>query len=171
MDENKKKMKFDEIEFDEILETCNKIIIIKNIPSNSCQEFIGKHFDKLNAVYEELEIIADKKNGTTFCYVTFLSQEHARQFINSNFPSIYLGDRICLINYKRIKENCNNNEWDCDICGTFNFRKRDFCFKCQKPRPEKEKMLVNDINDGSDDISDYPTSIIIIRGLLTLRIF
>ncbi|ODM92180.1 RNA-binding protein 5-A [Orchesella cincta] len=53
-------------------------------------------------------------------------------------------------------------DWFCERCHGHNFKRREFCYKCNAPRPEEQDL------DLFDEISSHPTSTIILSNLDTL---
>ncbi|KAB7499087.1 RNA-binding protein 10 [Armadillidium nasatum] len=58
------------------------------------------------------------------------------------------------------RQNKQSQDWFCIRCGAHNFKRRDSCFKCSAPRHESEAG-----EEGSDEICNYPTNMLLFRGL------
>jgi len=51
-----------------------------------------------------------------------------------------------------------HHDWICAKCGVQNFRRRDYCFKCNGPKSDAE-------GEGFDEVSTHPTNTVFLRGL------
>ena len=55
----------------------------------------------------------------------------------------------------------SNEDWNCKSCRSINFKHREICFKCSKP-----KFISPPINNnGQDDVSIQPTRFLLIRNI------
>jgi len=51
-----------------------------------------------------------------------------------------------------------HHDWICAKCGVQNFRRRDYCFKCNGPKSDAD-------GEGFDEVSTHPTNTVFLRGL------
>ncbi|XP_041347770.1 RNA-binding protein 5-like isoform X2 [Gigantopelta aegis] len=54
------------------------------------------------------------------------------------------------------------SDWSCSKCGVHNFKRRDYCFKCNTSRDESEK---NRGEEGYDQVGLNPCNTLLFRGL------
>ncbi|XP_046336205.2 RNA-binding protein 5-like isoform X6 [Haliotis rufescens] len=56
----------------------------------------------------------------------------------------------------------HKTDWTCSKCGVHNFKRRDYCFKCNISRDESDKTKDG---DGFDQVGTNPCNTLIFRGL------
>ena len=103
----------------------------------------------------------------------FASVDSAENFLELNYPELYIGNRYVRFNYAR--DPASGEDWECLSCKMLNFTFRTSCYRCQAPKWGTEIILVfldsscidpnNYVNDGQYDTSDIPNSILLIRDL------
>ncbi|KAG2024685.1 hypothetical protein GB937_003382 [Aspergillus fischeri] len=137
---------------------------------------------------EEVRVIRDRqtKKSRQLGFLRFRNLDFARDFMDRNFPSIYLhgpnagnndkGTKV-RIAYSREREDRTRaraeGDWTCKMCAIVNYSTRNKCFRCQAPRPEAgpagppgiaaPKVENNGDNDAAPD--NQPSQFLLFRGL------
>lgn len=68
------------------------------------------------ARFDHVKLIRDRNTGASrgFAFVKFPKIELAEDFIEQNFPEIYMGNRIVRINYSKDNSFHSAEDWKCD---------------------------------------------------------
>ncbi|KAF4175888.1 hypothetical protein CNMCM8694_002812 [Aspergillus lentulus] len=137
---------------------------------------------------EEVRVIRDRqtKKSRQLGFLRFRNLDFARDFMDRNFPSIYLhgpnagnndkGTKV-RVAYSREREDRTRaraeSDWTCKMCAIVNYSTRNKCFRCQAPRPEAgpagppgiaaPKVENNGDNDAAPD--NQPSQFLLFRGL------
>ncbi|KAH2770728.1 hypothetical protein KXV64_008638 [Aspergillus fumigatus] len=137
---------------------------------------------------EEVRVIRDRqtKKSRQLGFLRFRNLDFARDFMDRNFPSIYLhgpnagnndkGTKV-RVAYSREREDRTRaraeGDWTCKLCAIVNYSTRNKCFRCQAPRPEAgpagppgiaaPKVENNGDNDAAPD--NQPSQFLLFRGL------
>ncbi|EGE02730.1 G-patch domain-containing protein [Trichophyton equinum CBS 127.97] len=134
---------------------------------------------------EDVRVIRDKqtKISRQLAFIRFPSIDDSRNFLELNFPAIYLygkaggdgqGARV-RIAYSREREDRNRaragGEWTCINCSIVNYPGRQRCFRCQASKPDVAVPPVEETvkvaNNGDNDVSTdgTPSQFLLFRGL------
>ncbi|EEH35626.2 rna-binding protein [Paracoccidioides lutzii Pb01] len=138
---------------------------------------------------EDVRVIRDRqtKISRKLGFIRFHTIDDSREFLERNFPSIYLygnsgshtddrGMRV-RIAYSREREDRNRikaeGEWTCKICAIVNYAKRQKCFRCQAVRTDFVQLppgVANPprvANHGDNDVATdgTPSQFVLLRGL------
>ncbi|KAJ3334199.1 hypothetical protein HDU76_006571 [Blyttiomyces sp. JEL0837] len=147
-------------------------IVIQYLPSAVTEEVLQQELDKLQACVDSVRIIKDRKTGMSrgFAFVKFISIEHARWFMEANYPQIMVSGTRVRIDYSRNSSQDDNDDWMCKMCGVVNFKRRSSCFQCKGMRDDsfstaKDKFVPMAVNDGRNDIGDKPSNLLLAIGL------
>ncbi|KAJ8189861.1 hypothetical protein LV163_002148 [Aspergillus fumigatus] len=137
---------------------------------------------------EEVRVIRDRqtKKSRQLGFLRFRNLDFARDFMDRNFPSIYLhgpnagnndkGTKV-RVAYSREREDRTRaraeGDWTCKLCAIVNYSTRNKCFRCQAPRPDAgpagppgiaaPKVENNGDNDAAPD--NQPSQFLLFRGL------
>ncbi|KAJ3051837.1 hypothetical protein HK097_007153 [Rhizophlyctis rosea] len=99
---------------------------------------------------------------------TRLSIEHSRQWMEANAPDITMDGLQLRVDYSTSTPQ-DEDDWLCKKCGVVNFKRRDLCFQCKEPRRivelQSEGIEQTYVNDGSRDIGDVASHILLVREL------
>ncbi|KAI5304510.1 hypothetical protein KEM56_006417, partial [Ascosphaera pollenicola] len=119
------------------------------------------------------------------CFITFPSIDESRDFLEANFPHIYLygssasdadesGSKV-RIAYSREREDRHRGkvegEWLCSNCDIVNYATRTKCFRCQASRAEYSapppEAAAKPRNHGDSDVAPdgVPSQFLLLRGL------
>ncbi|WP_411025640.1 hypothetical protein, partial [Salmonella sp. s55004] len=78
----------------------------------------------------------------------------AQRWMDSNQGQLDVGGYTVSMNYSTSRDR--DDDWFCSQCGTHNFKRRGFCFKCSIPKDESERF---------SEISRVPTRTLLLMGL------
>ncbi|PGH14350.1 hypothetical protein AJ80_05940 [Polytolypa hystricis UAMH7299] len=139
---------------------------------------------------EDVRVIRDRhtKISRQLGFLRFPSLDGSRDFVEQNFPAIYLygesgaqtdgrGTKV-RIAYSREREDRNKakgeGDWTCVICNIVNYAGRQRCFRCQAAPPELpqgidagEANATRVRNTGDNDVAPdgTPSQFVLLRGL------
>ncbi|RKP20152.1 hypothetical protein ROZALSC1DRAFT_21662 [Rozella allomycis CSF55] len=126
----------------------------------------------MNLRFIYARVVRDKQTGFSkgYAFVKLSKIEDAVSVVDRHYESpIILGGEPILLDYSAV--NANNLDWTCQLCGAYNFERRDRCFKCFN---EKEVAISGNLpismpdktnNDGTNDINPYPSRFLLVRNI------
>ncbi|QSL64605.1 hypothetical protein MERGE_001906 [Pneumocystis wakefieldiae] len=147
-------------------------VIFQGLEPNMIEIDIQRAIEERGGQIENVILIRHKetRESRCFAFAKFISLEHSKQFIENNYPFLYIGNHRVRISYS--KENkWDDDGWICYSCGINNFPRREVCFKCGVPKQDvatagnltHSAPLV--LNDGSQDIATTPSQFLLLRKL------
>ncbi|OZJ05586.1 hypothetical protein BZG36_01723 [Bifiguratus adelaidae] len=121
----------------------NNNVVLQDIPYSWNEEVIQEALEDLHASFETVRVVKDRSTGQSrgFAFVKFTSVEHARQFIEPNYP-------IITMKSLRIKIDYSRHEYYDDSA-----------------RQAVLPPIPSDVNDGARDVGEHPSSLLLVRGL------
>ncbi|KAJ3400180.1 RNA-binding protein 5, partial [Chytridiales sp. JEL 0842] len=126
--------------------------------------------EALGASIDTVKIIRDRYTGASrgFAFAKFISIEHARLFMDANYPLIDVGTMKARIDYSHTAP-FEDGDWKCNGCGGINFSRRIACYKCKADKnpttATTEAPQDTFVNDGSKDVGHQPNKILLAIGL------
>ncbi|KAI1947567.1 hypothetical protein LOZ56_006211 [Ophidiomyces ophidiicola] len=135
---------------------------------------------------EDIRVIRDRQTRISrqLGFLRFRSLDSSRDFLERNFPTIYLqgansqstdrGVKV-RIAYSREREDRNRiraeGEWTCKVCTLANYATRQRCFRCHAVRTDVQaagsESTQRVANTGDNDVSPdgTPSQFLLFRGL------
>jgi RNA recognition motif-containing protein len=111
------------------------------------------------AAFESFNLVKTKEGESRgFCFLKFYSLKLATNWIKRNSPLIIDGCE-CMIEYSRPFES---GDWNCSVCNGMNYKKREMCYICEKPKGSKAEPCTN---FGDRDEGQVENNILLVRGL------
>ncbi|RKO86088.1 hypothetical protein BDK51DRAFT_25645, partial [Blyttiomyces helicus] len=153
-----------------VLGETSQTVVLRGLPIATSIEGLRTQLEEMNACVEDIKIIKDRHSGLSrgFAFVTFISTEHSRSWTESHFPAVSIDGKLVRINYSRAAAMEDDYDWMCK-CGTIIFKGLDRCYKCNAGREDVISMRnpenVMYVNDGSQDVGEVPSPMLLIRGL------
>ncbi|CAD5119081.1 DgyrCDS7726 [Dimorphilus gyrociliatus] len=107
-----------------------------------------------------------------FAFVEFDCNEEAQAWMETQQGVLWLEDYEVSMHFSAPRESVRppdcvpsdiRTDWSCFKCGVHNFKKRDFCFRCNISREESDRL--RDGGDGYDQMGVNPCNTLLFRGL------
>ncbi|KIX06174.1 uncharacterized protein Z518_04148 [Rhinocladiella mackenziei CBS 650.93] len=131
---------------------------------------------------DDVRVIRDRqtKQSRQFGFLRFSTLEVAEDFMDQNYPFLYLygdsnksnGDaskvRIAFGRERKDVSRSDDADWICSICHINNFSTRNKCFRCQAYKPDSSfDVPAKAANVGDNDASpdNAPSQFLLLRGL------
>ncbi|KAJ3193678.1 hypothetical protein HK101_004382 [Irineochytrium annulatum] len=149
----------------------NQYVVLQGLSTASTEEKIQADLEALDACVETVRVIRDRRTGGSrgFAFVRFMSMEHARIWLEANYPHVMIDGARVKIDYSNNSPH-EDDDWVCKKCGIVNFKRRERCFQCKSNREEAmiiygEMPMSALVNDGSQDVGNEPTNLLLAIGL------
>lgn len=147
-------------------------VIFQGLEPHVVESDLQRVIEGLGGQIENVILIRNRetRESRCFAFAKFISVEHARQFIDANYPYVYMGNHRVKISYS--KENkWEDDGWICFSCGINNYPRREICFKCGMSKQDitvagnltHSAPLV--LNDGVQDMATTPSQFLLLRKL------
>uniref|UniRef100_A0A672ZQ20 RNA-binding protein 5-like n=1 Tax=Sphaeramia orbicularis TaxID=375764 RepID=A0A672ZQ20_9TELE len=100
-----------------------------------------------------------------FAFVEFYHLQDSTRWMETNQNKLVIQGKSIAVHYSNRRQKFEN--WLCNACGLYNFRKRQKCFRCGAAKVEGEPTGVNGVNVESQQ-TDYNGDTIILRNIAPL---
>lgn len=159
-------------DFREREEIPNSTILVKGLGPLVTEDDIKNEVTRYSLFPKDIVIMRRKSTGESrgFAYVEFGLLSDAVRWKELTDGVLYFGPNCATLHYFLPKDIPEGDrplprlDWTCIKCGVNNFKKRDFCFKCNAPRAEAE--LANIIGgEGCEEVSNSASSTLLFRNL------
>ncbi|KAF7659436.1 hypothetical protein LDENG_00297990 [Lucifuga dentata] len=106
-----------------------------------------------------------KRTGISrgFAFVEFYHLQDATRWMETNQSKLVIQGKSIAVQYSNRKQKFEN--WLCNACGLYNFRKRLKCFRCGAAKVEGESAGVSGGSAESQQSGDYNGDTIILRNI------
>ncbi|XP_058802734.1 RNA-binding protein 5-like isoform X2 [Phymastichus coffea] len=151
-------------------QTPNNTIMIRGLAQHITENDVRQDILNCGLMPKDIRLIRKKDTGASrgFAFVEFNATQEAARWMEMKQGILMLQDQYrAVMQYSIPKDSHpdkpiikNVSDWHCVKCGAHNFKRRETCFKCTASRAESEEG-----GEGSDEISSYPTNIVLLRGL------
>uniref|UniRef100_A0A5K3EN32 G-patch domain-containing protein n=2 Tax=Mesocestoides corti TaxID=53468 RepID=A0A5K3EN32_MESCO len=142
--------------------------------------------------YTDVRVIRDKLTGVSrgFGFIEFASTQEASQWMDAQKGVLNIRRNALRLNFSSprhqnepirsetsnreirpgnpqitVQESVSLGDWICSRCTSHNFKRRDFCFRCQLPRSQLQSNSSAYNSDGSDLIGTTPCNTLVLRCL------
>ncbi|KAI8095448.1 hypothetical protein BDF21DRAFT_405891 [Thamnidium elegans] len=148
-------------------------VVLRNLPDNAREVDIENKLIQMEASIDNVSLIKDRDTGESrkFAFIRFTSVGHAIQFVEK-FRTFDMNSYRVRVDYcKKNKQEEEKDEWRCSKCGNFNVVTRRSCTECKYSYiSSSNEIRTNEtetieINDGTKDISDIPSNMLLLRQL------
>ncbi|XP_039293900.1 RNA-binding protein 5 [Nilaparvata lugens] len=144
----------------------NRTIIIRGLAQHITEGDIREDTIKCKLVPKDIRLIRRKHTGTSrgFAFVEFLTINEAVSWMEMKQGELMLKDHYRAVMQYSLQRVENGREvrisdWHCVRCSAHNFKRRDFCYRCNCTRVEGELM------EGVEEVCAHPTNTVLLRGL------
>ncbi|KAI1307273.1 RNA-binding protein 5 [Halotydeus destructor] len=149
-------------------EAPNNTIMIRNLAPEMAEADIAVKLSDANLVAKDIRLMRDRETGQSrgYAFVEFANLTEAIHWKEVTQSVVEFGNCKATLNFSLPKEVVQANliqkfDWPCYKCGTNNFQRRDYCFRCKTGREESAA------NETGDEISPLPTNCLLFRNLLS----
>ena len=141
----------------------NTTVVLQGLYFGTTDETLQNMFMLEQVPIDSVRVIRDRETGKSrgFAFVRFVTLDVAQEWVTKHFPTIVIDEFNVHIEFSR-KTESDDADWICSLCRTQNFKRRDACFHCNSP---KTASAMSGSNDGSHDVGDIPTPLLLLRGL------
>ncbi|XP_058488053.1 RNA-binding protein 5-B-like [Solea solea] len=131
--------------------------------------------DDIRTVLEQLQgpqpvdiRLMRKRTGISrgFAFVEFYHLQDSTRWMETNQNNLVIQGKSIAVHYSNRRQKFEN--WLCNSCGLYNFRKRLKCFRCGGAKVDGETPAVNGLNIESQHPGDYNGDTIILRNIAPL---
>ncbi|KAI9356444.1 hypothetical protein BD770DRAFT_390237 [Pilaira anomala] len=148
-------------------------VVLRNLPDNAREVDIENKLIQMEASIDNVSLIKDRDTGESrkFAFIRFTSVGHAIQFVEKHRSFEMNSYRVRVDYCKKNKQEEEKDEWRCSKCGNFNVVTRRSCTECKHSYiSESNEIRTNEtetieINDGTKDISNIPSNMLLLRQL------
>ncbi|XP_076003358.1 RNA-binding protein 5-like isoform X2 [Genypterus blacodes] len=128
--------------------------------------------DDLRTVLEQLPgpqpvdiRLMKKRTGISrgFAFVEFYHLQDATRWMETNQNKLLIQGKSIAVHYSNRRQKFEN--WLCNSCGLYNFRKRQKCFRCGSAKVEGECVVSSGLSAESQQSGDFNGDTIILRNI------
>ncbi|KAM7422515.1 hypothetical protein PAMA_010522 [Pampus argenteus] len=101
-----------------------------------------------------------------FAFVEFYHLQDSTRWMETNQNKLVIQGKSIAVHYSNRRQKFEN--WLCNACGLYNFRKRLKCFRCGAAKVDGESSGVIGLNAESQQPGDYNGDTIILRNIAPL---
>lgn len=145
----------------------NNTILIRGLPVSCSENDLRREIMSTGLMPKDIRLIRKRDTGESrgFAFLEFTSVLEAKQWMELKGGTLTLPGETAMafMQYsfpKGTQTQKNAQDWFCLKCQAHNFKRRDFCFKCNAPKAEQEIG-----GEGFDEVSPHPTYTLLLRGL------
>ncbi|PIK62820.1 putative RNA-binding protein 5-like [Apostichopus japonicus] len=133
-----------------------RVIVLRQLPLTVDEDEIRAALQIFGAPVKDVRLVRHKESGVSrgFAFVEFQFLPDAQRWMDSNQGQLSMGGQRVTMNYSTSRDR--DDDWFCSQCGTHNFKRRGYCFKCSIPKEESERF---------SEISRVPTRTLLLMGL------
>nr|XP_020463514.1 RNA-binding protein 5-B-like [Monopterus albus] len=146
----------------------SKTIMLRSLPFHATEEDIRLAFEQLQGPQPVDIRLMTKRAGISrgFAFVEFYHLQDSTRWMETNQNKLVIKGKSIPVHYSNRKQKFEN--WLCNACGLYNFRKRLKCFRCGAAKVEGESPAVSGLNVESQQPGDYNGDTIILRNIAPL---
>ncbi|XP_072026821.1 RNA-binding protein 5-like isoform X2 [Amphiura filiformis] len=139
----------------------SRTIMLKNCHNSVDDSDIRTILQLFGAPIKDVRLVKHRDTGVSrgFAFVEFQFLPDAQRWMEENQGRVQIAGHWAQMVYSANRER--EEDWFCSQCGTHNFKRREYCFKCSIPKEESEKF---------SEISSIPTLTLLLMGLDALTV-
>ncbi|XP_022081359.1 RNA-binding protein 5-like [Acanthaster planci] len=134
----------------------SRTVMLKNLHSSITDRDIRTVLQMFGAPIKDVRLVKHRDTGVSrgFAFVEFQFLPDAQRWMEENQGRIDLVGQDTQLVYSSNKDR--EEDWFCSQCGTHNFKRREFCFKCSVSKDDSERY---------SEIGDVASNVLILMGL------
>ncbi|XP_023258200.1 RNA-binding protein 5-like [Seriola lalandi dorsalis] len=146
----------------------SKTIMLRGLSLHVTEDDIRTALEQLQGPQPVDIRLMKKRTGISrgFAFVEFYHLQDSTRWMETNQNKLVIQGKSIAVHYSNRRQKFEN--WLCNACGLYNFRKRLKCFRCGAAKVEGESPGVNGLNVESAQPGDYNGDTIILRNIAPL---
>ncbi|XP_038069557.1 RNA-binding protein 5-like isoform X2 [Patiria miniata] len=134
----------------------SRTVMLKNLHNSITDHDIRTVLQMFGAPIKDVRLVKHRDTGVSrgFAFVEFQFLPDAQRWMEENQGHIDLAGQDTQLVYSSNKDR--EEDWFCSQCGTHNFKRREYCFKCSISKEDSERY---------SEIGDVASNVLILMGL------
>ncbi|XP_026204552.1 RNA-binding protein 5-like [Anabas testudineus] len=146
----------------------SKTIMLRGLSLHVTEDDIRSALEQLQGPQPVDIRLMKKRTGISrgFAFVEFYHLQDSTRWMETNQNKLVIQGKSIAVHYSNRRQKFEN--WLCNACGLYNFRKRLKCFRCGAAKVEGESPGVNGLNVESQQSGEFSGDTIILRNIAPL---
>uniref|UniRef100_A0A7N8YHJ3 RNA-binding protein 5-like n=1 Tax=Mastacembelus armatus TaxID=205130 RepID=A0A7N8YHJ3_9TELE len=146
----------------------SKTIMLRGLSLHVTEDDIRSALEQLQGPQPVDIRLMKKRTGISrgFAFVEFYHLQDSTRWMETNQNKLVIHGKSIAVHYSNRRQKFEN--WLCNACGLYNFRKRLKCFRCGAAKVDGDSPGVNGLNVESQQPGDYNGDTIILRNIAPL---
>ncbi|CAL8335464.1 unnamed protein product [Lota lota] len=143
----------------------SKTVMLRGLSLHVIEEDIRLALEELQGPQPVDVRLMRKRTGLSrgFAFVEFYHLQDASRWMETNQNKLVIHGKPVAMHYSNRRQKFEN--WLCNACGLYNFRKRLKCFRCGADKVDGECVGASGMNNESLHAGDYNGDTIILRNI------
>ncbi|KAM7005781.1 RNA-binding protein 5-like isoform 2-T2 [Tautogolabrus adspersus] len=146
----------------------SKTIMLRGLSLHVTEEDIRSALEQLQGPQPVDIRLMKKRTGISrgFAFVEFYHLQDSTRWMETNQNKLAIQGKSIAVHYSNRRQKFEN--WLCNACGLYNFRKRLKCFRCGAAKVDGESLGQSGFNADAQQPGDYSGDTIILRNIAPL---
>ncbi|XP_054472541.1 RNA-binding protein 5-like [Anoplopoma fimbria] len=146
----------------------SKTIMLRGLSLHVTEDDIRSALEQLQGPQPVDIRLMKKRTGISrgFAFVEFYHLQDSTRWMETNQNKLVIQGKSIAVHYSNRRQKFEN--WLCNACGLYNFRKRLKCFRCGAAKVDGESPGLSGLNAESQQPGDYNGDTIILRNIAPL---
>ncbi|XP_034389094.1 RNA-binding protein 5-B-like [Cyclopterus lumpus] len=146
----------------------SKTIMLRGLSLHVTEDDIRSALEQLQGPQPVDIRLMKKRTGISrgFAFVEFYHLQDSTRWMETNQTKLVIQGKSIPVHYSNRRQKFEN--WLCNACGLYNFRKRLKCFRCGAAKVDGEPPGLSGSNAESQQPGDYNGDTIILRNIAPL---
>uniref|UniRef100_UPI0037E91383 RNA-binding protein 5-like n=1 Tax=Semicossyphus pulcher TaxID=241346 RepID=UPI0037E91383 len=146
----------------------SKTIMLRGLSLHVTEEDIRSALEQLQGPQPVDIRLMKKRTGISrgFAFVEFYHLQDSTRWMETNQNKLVIQGKSIAVHYSNRRQKFEN--WLCNACGLYNFRKRLKCFRCGAAKVDGESLGQSGLNAEAQQPGDYNGDTIILRNIAPL---
>ncbi|XP_037638030.1 RNA-binding protein 5-like isoform X2 [Sebastes umbrosus] len=143
----------------------SKTIMLRGLSLHVTEDDIRSALEQLQGPQPVDIRLMKKRTGISrgFAFVEFYHLQDSTRWMETNQNKLVIQGKSIAVHYSNRRQKFEN--WLCNACGLYNFRKRLKCFRCGAAKVDGESPGLSGLNAESQQPGDYSGDTIILRNI------
>ncbi|XP_037346790.2 RNA-binding protein 5-like isoform X2 [Pungitius pungitius] len=143
----------------------SKTIMLRGLSLHVTEDNIRAALEKLQGPQPVDIRLMKKRTGISrgFAFVEFYHLQDSTRWMETNQNKLVIQGKSIALHYSNRRQKFEN--WLCNACGLYNFRKRLKCFRCGAAKVDEDSPVRSSLNAESQQPGDYNGDTIILRNI------